>query len=602
MPTLDSIHLYPVKSTAGMALTRARVTEEGLLGDRRYMVVKPDGTFITARTHPQLQQVQATPIDGGLLLRYPGFEPLALLEAEFSLTPQATGVWKDTFNAMHTHALADAWLSWVANEPVQLLWLGEESNRFRQKTGTRVSFADGYPLLLISQGSLEDLNLRSDALHQMSQFRTNLVASGTRPFEEDSWKRIRIGEVEFLVAKPCSRCIMTTVEPGTDRFNALKEPLATLTRYRRGEDGEVYFGQNLVALNEGWIEAGSEIEVLETARHPVYPNAAPKKRELVCVAREPLARDLETFWFEAADGEPLPDYLPGQHLPISLDIKNERIQRRYTLSASPDQPERYSISVKKVADGRISHWLHQQLQVGDRLLASDPAGEFHLGAGRSLLLLSAGSGVTPMLSIARTLGLRGELGDVHFMHLCRSEADIPAAHELHAMARQGMTLTLILSQPDEHWQGLKGRLADEHLKQVKELAGREVFVCGPHGFMADATARLQGLGVAAERIQQESFGGAILSVARPHQAVQLRIGERAFAGNNQGTVLDQAHKQGVELPWSCRAGICGSCKQTLLEGEVEHPDAPAITAAERAEGKILTCCAVPLTDLVIGLR
>ncbi|WP_421201815.1 MOSC N-terminal beta barrel domain-containing protein [Aeromonas enteropelogenes] len=602
MPTLDSIHLYPVKSTAGMALTRARVTEEGLLGDRRYMVVKPDGTFITARTHPQLQQVQATPIDGGLLLRYPGFEPLSLLETEFSLTPQATGVWKDNFNALHTHALADAWLSRVAGERVQLLWLGEESARFREKTGTRVSFADGYPLLLISQGSLEDLNLRSDALHQMSQFRTNLVASGTRPFEEDGWKRIRIGEVEFLVAKPCSRCIMTTVEPGTDRFNALKEPLATLTRYRRGEDGEVYFGQNLVALNEGWIEAGSEIEVLETARPPVYPNAAPKKRELVCVAREPLARDLETFWFEAADGEPLPDYLPGQHLPISLDIKNERIQRRYTLSTSPDQPERYSISVKKVADGRISHWLHQQLQVGDRLLASDPAGEFHLGAGRSLLLLSAGSGVTPMLSIARTLGLRGELGDVHFMHLCRSEADIPAAHELYAMTRQGMTLTLILSQPDEHWQGLKGRLADEHLKQVKELAGRDVFVCGPHGFMADATARLQELGVAAERIKQESFGGAILSVARPHQAVQLRIGERAFAGNNQGTVLDQAHKQGVELPWSCRAGICGSCKQTLLEGEVEHPDAPAITAAERAEGKILTCCAVPLTDLVIGPR
>ncbi|MEL3925836.1 MOSC N-terminal beta barrel domain-containing protein [Aeromonas enteropelogenes] len=602
MPTLDSIHLYPVKSTAGMALTRARVTEEGLLGDRRYMVVKPDGTFITARTHPQLQQVQATPIDGGLLLRYPGFEPLTLQEAEFSLTPQATGVWKDNFNALHTHALADAWLSRVAGERVQLLWLGEESARFREKTGTRVSFADGYPLLLISQGSLEDLNLRSDALHQMSQFRTNLVASGTRPFEEDSWKRIRIGEVEFLVAKPCSRCIMTTVEPGTDRFNALKEPLATLTRYRRGEDGEVYFGQNLVALNEGWIEAGSEIEVLETARPPVYPNAAPKKRELVCVAREPLARDLETFWFEAADGEPLPDYLPGQHLPISLDIKNERIQRRYTLNSSPDQPERYSISVKKVADGRISHWLHQQLQVGDRLLASDPAGEFHLGTGRSLLLLSAGSGVTPMLSIARTLGLRGELGDVHFMHLCRSEADIPAAHELHAMAHQGMTLTLILSQPDEHWQGLKGRLADEHLKQVKELAGRDVFVCGPHGFMTDATARLQELGVAAERIKQESFGGAILSVARPHQAVQLRIGERAFAGNNQGTVLDQAHKQGVELPWSCRAGICGSCKQTLLEGEVEHPDAPAITAAERAEGKILTCCAVPLTDLVIGPR
>ncbi|CAJ1817627.1 Flavohemoprotein [Aeromonas dhakensis] len=603
MPTLASIHLYPIKSTAGMPLTRALVTEEGLQGDRRYMVVKPDGSFITARTHPQLQQVVATPIEGGLQLRYPGFEPLTLQETEFSRAPRATGVWKDSFNALHTHALADTWLSKVAGEAVQLLWLGEESARFREKTGTRVSFADGYPLLLISQASLEDLNLRSDALHQMSQFRTNLVASGTLPFEEDGWKRIRIGEVEFLVAKPCSRCIMTTVEPGTDRFNALKEPLATLTRYRRGEDGEVYFGQNLVALNKGWIEAGSEIEVLERARAPVYPNAAPKKRELVCVAREPLARDLETFWFEAADGEPLPDYLPGQHLPISLDIglglRRERLQRRYTLSSTPEQPERYSISVKKVGGGRISHWLHQQLQVGDRLLAANPAGEFHLGRDRNLLLLSAGSGVTPMLSIARTLGLRGELGDVHFMHLCRSEADIPAAGELHALAQQGMTLTLILSQPDTHWQGLKGRLDDVHLKQIKGLQQREVFICGPHGFMADAATRLAALGVPAGRIRQESFSGAILSLSRPHQAVQLRIGEQAFAGNNQGTVLDQAHKQGVELPWSCRAGICGSCKQTLVSGEVDHPDAPAITAAERAAGKILTCCAVPLTDIVI---
>ena len=599
MPSLASIHLYPIKSTAGMPLTRALVTEEGLLGDRRYMVVKPDGSFITARTHPQLQLVTATPVEGGLQLRYPGMAQLRLQEADFSRAPQATGVWGDSFHALHTQSQADEWLSRVAGEPVRLLWLGETSDRFREKTGTRVSFADGYPLLLISQSSLDDLNLRSDALHQMSQFRTNLVASGTRPFEEDGWKRIRIGEVEFLVAKPCSRCIMTTVEAGTDRFNALKEPLATLTRYRRGEDGDVYFGQNLVALNEGWIEAGSEIQVLETARPPVYPNAAPKKRELVCVAREPLARDLETFWFEAADGEPLPDYLPGQHLPISLDIKGERQQRRYTLSSTPERPERYSISVKKLADGRISPWLHHELRVGDHLLAAPPAGEFHLGSERKLLLLSAGSGVTPMLSIARTLALRGELEDVHFMHLCRSEADIPAAAELHAMSQAGMQLTLILSQPDAHWQGMSGRLGKGHLEQVRDLLAREIFLCGPHGFMSEAVRLLQEQGVAAERIRQESFGGAILSVARPHKAVQLRIGEQTFAGNNQGTILDQAHKQGVELPWSCRAGICGSCKQTLLEGEVDHPDAPAITAAERAAGKILTCCAVPLTDLVI---
>lgn len=101
------------------------------------------------------------------------------------------------------------------------------------------------------------------------------------------------------------------------------------------------------------------------------------------------------------------------------------------------------------------------------------------------------------------------------MHLCRSEADIPAASELHAIAQQGMTLTLILSQPDNHWQGLQGRLNDEHLQLIKGLAEKEVFICGPHGFMADAAAKVAALGVPAARIKQESFGGAILSVARP---------------------------------------------------------------------------------------
>jgi uncharacterized protein len=598
MPRLDSIHLYPIKSTAGMTLNRARVGEEGLDGDRRYMVVKPDGTFITARTHPQLQQVVASPVEGGLQLRYPGQELLTLLEQDFLLTPQATGVWGDNFTALRTHELADHWLSRVAGEPVRLLWLGEQSARFRDKTGTRVSFADGYPLLLIGQASLEDLNLRSDALHQMSQFRTNLVASGLRPFEEDGWRRIRIGEVEFLIAKPCSRCIMTTVESGSSRFNALKEPLATLTRYRRGEDGEVYFGQNLVALNEGWIAAGSEIEVLERVRPQVYGNGAPKKRALICVARTPLARDLETFWFEAEDGEPLPDYQAGQHLPLFVDIKGERVQRRYTLCSSPDAPGRYAIGVKRQADGRLSQWLHRHLKVGDRVLAKDPAGDFQLAVERKLLLLSAGSGITPMLAIARTLALRGELGEVHFMHQCRSEADIPIPEELHALARQGMQLSLILSQADGHWQGLQGRLGAEHLALVQHLCERDVFLCGPQGFMSRAITLLQGAGV--KRIHQESFGGAPLISARPHQEVTLQIAGKRFAGNNQGSILDQASKQGLDLPWSCRAGICGSCKQTLVAGEVEQASAPALTEAERAQGKILTCCAIPLTDIEIA--
>ncbi len=276
------------------------------------------------------------------------------------------------------------------------------------------------------------------------------------------------------------------------------------------------------------------------------------------------------------------------------------MQRRYTLSSTPALPGRYSISVKRRGDGRVSPWLHQALQVGGTLLAAAPSGDFHLGDGRHLLLLSAGSGVTPMLAMARTLAMAGALEGVRFMHLCRSEADIPAAAELSILEQRAMLLTLVLSQPSGDWRGLHGRLSDEHLSQVNNLQALEVFICGPNGFMADAADRLRALGVPASQIKQESFGGAVRAVARPHQVVDLCIGGQRFTGNNQGSVLDQAYKQGVALPWSCRAGICGTCKQTLQSGVVDHPEAPAITAQERAQGKILTCCAVPLTDVVIA--
>lgn len=602
MITLTALHLYPVKSCAALSPDHARVTPEGLAGDRRYMVAHPDGRFITARTHPRLQQIRATASEAGLSLEHEGEPLLRLAETDFERAPFATRVWSDDFSAFTTTAEADAWISRVLGEPARLLWLGAVSGRYREKIGTRVSFADAYPLLLISEASLSDLNLRSDALHRMSQFRANLVVSGTTPFAEDGWERIRIGEVEFRVATPCSRCVMTTIEPGSERFNPLKEPLATLSRYRSGEGGDVYFGMNLIALNEGTIEVGAPIEVLERRRPAHYPNAAPARRRLRCVAREPLARDLETFWLEADDDLPLPDYLPGQHLPIAIDLDGQRILRRYTLSSSPSRPDRLAISVKRLEEGRASPWLHQELQVGQTLLAHAPEGQFHLGGRRKLLLLSAGSGVTPMLSMARFLADRGELGEVHFLHQCRSEADIPARDELLALRQAGMQLQLVLSRPDAHWQGHSGHLSRELLATVPEIEERDVYLCGPSGFMQLAQGWLEALGVPAERLHHESFGGPLIGGTREPKPVRIRVGEREFLGNNQGALLEQAGKQGIEIPWSCRAGLCGSCRCTLLEGEVDHPAAPALDEAARARGEILACCAVPLTDLVVTPR
>lgn len=263
MPTLSAIYRYPIKSTAGEALTHARVLQEGLEQDRRFMVVKPDGAFVTARRYPGLQRVTAR-FDGEQL-SVTHDDQVAVTESrhDFTLEPVDTHVWADDFAARSTTMRLDAWFSRIVGEPVQLLWLGEQSTRYRSATGTRVSFADGYPLLLTSEASLADLNARTDGTHVMAQFRPNVVVRDTQAFEEDGWRRIRIGDVTFRVDAPCSRCVMITVDPARGERRADGEPMRTLMRYRKGEDNNVYFGQNLVAENCGEISVGQTVEVLE---------------------------------------------------------------------------------------------------------------------------------------------------------------------------------------------------------------------------------------------------------------------------------------------------------------------------------------------------
>ena len=598
MAAITQLNLYPIKSAAGLCVEQAYVTFEGLLGDRRFMLAKLDGGFISARTHPRLQLIHVTPVAGGLDLHY-GKRSLMVRYGEFLKQPVTANVWDDTFNALSTHPHYDAWFSKTLGEAVQFMWLGEHSQRYRQKLGTAVSFADGYPLLLISEASLSDLNLRADAKLLMSQFRPNLVISANRAFEEDGWRRIRIGEVEFVVAKPCSRCVMTTITPGTDHFNANKEPLATLLRYRHGSDGEVYFGQNLIAVNEGIIRQGDSVDVLEYTTAAIYADSAPKRRELICVGREALTPDIETYWLAAADGKALPSYQAGQHLPIAIDINGHRYVRHYTLSSSPTRPDRYALSVKRQPDGKVSPWLAEHFQLGERLLAHAPAGDFFLEPAQRYLLLSAGSGITPMLSMVRALADRRQLIDVVFIHVCRTQADIPAAVELQQLTVEhpGLVVEFILSQGER---GERSRLTLGHLAAITRLQERQTYLCGPSGFMAQARSWLLALGLPAKLLQQEYFASPQNeNVSRETQAVAIQIGEHSFIGNNQRDLLTQAEQQGINLPWSCRAGICGSCKQQLVRGEVDQPQAPALSAAERAAGLVLTCCCVPLTDVVL---
>lgn len=271
MITVSSLNIYPLKSGAGLSLDKVKINADGPWFDRRFMVCDAEGKMLTARKFPQLLYIEPRLISKdsdenvvAVELSHPKQGSIAAEISQFALNPVATHVWKDDFNGYSTTTELDNWFSEILGQPVRLLYSTKDSPRFSQKANRVVSFADGYPLLLLSEASLAELNKRSARDNLLSQFRANIVMSGSEPFVEDSWQRIRIGEVEFTVAAPCARCIMTTFDKGKNSFHPQQEPLRTLSTFRVAEGGGIMFGVNLIALNSGYISLHDNIEVLAT--------------------------------------------------------------------------------------------------------------------------------------------------------------------------------------------------------------------------------------------------------------------------------------------------------------------------------------------------
>jgi hypothetical protein len=261
---LSQLFIHPMKSSRGIDRGEARITLRGLEHDREWLLVLPNGQFITGREQPALVRVEITPQAAGALFHAPGLPPLQVRHQDFSAPLDAT-VWKDQFTAWHGDTTADAWFSHYLGQPCRLLWLGQHSAR-QQKGGRpgTLSFADGYPFLLINRASLAELNSQLAEPVTTRHFRPNLVVDADFPWEEDDWKRIKIGEVEFEITKPCTRCEFTTVDPDTGERNPNNEPMKTLIRTRQLAEG-ICFGLNLVALNEGTLRVGDRVEVLESS-------------------------------------------------------------------------------------------------------------------------------------------------------------------------------------------------------------------------------------------------------------------------------------------------------------------------------------------------
>jgi uncharacterized protein YcbX len=255
---VEQLCIYPIKSTAPHDLQQATVEPWGLAGDRRWMIVETDGTLVTARREPTLLHVRTEVLEPGRL-RVSGEHAAPIEVVARPADPLATvSVWASTLLASTSPAAADAWFSRLLGRDVRLVWLDDPTRRqvnpAYAEPGDRVSFADGYPLLLTTRRSLRELDewIVELALERgedpaepipMTRFRPNVVVDGDTGFGEDAWTRVRIGAVEFRVSEPCARCVMTTIDPVT--LARGREPLRTLARHRRAGN-QVLFGVNLI--------------------------------------------------------------------------------------------------------------------------------------------------------------------------------------------------------------------------------------------------------------------------------------------------------------------------------------------------------------------
>lgn len=363
--------------------------------------------------------------------------------------------------------------------------------------------------------------------------------------------------------------------------------------------------------------------------------------------------DVKTFYF-VAEPAVLFNYLPGQFVNLEVEINGKSIVRSYSISSSPTRPYHLSITVKRVASprnqpelpaGAVSNWLHDQLQVGDQVkLLGGAMGVFTClpELPTKLLLISAGSGITPMMSMLRWVQDTLVDCDIVFLHSARTSEDIVFRAELEAIAAQMPNFHLIVTvtqQPlGRAWMGLTGRISESMLNLVAaDLMERAVYVCGPEEFMQNVRSLLQTMQFPMQQYKEESFGGrksapfAELPVtvipleavasnghASGHASVDEHTlirptptqtatpvihflkSERSVPVDPRASILEIAEEEGIPIRSACRVGACGACKVRVRQGEVKYEQPPAaLSSSDRQDGKALACVGYVTADLAI---
>jgi glycine betaine catabolism B len=343
-----------------------------------------------------------------------------------------------------------------------------------------------------------------------------------------------------------------------------------------------------------------------------------------CVGIIEETHDVKTLRF-TAQPPVLFDYQPGQFITLHLDINGEPVDRSYTVSSTPSRPHTLEITVKRVAatpdvpnalPGLVSNWIHDNLQVGDRIEISSPMGDFSCleHPAQKMLLISAGSGITPMMSMSRWAYDAAADLDITFFHSAQTSRDLIFEQELNWMSAQHPNFKLHLSltreQMGSDWPGLIGRLNAEMLGKIApDFQERTVYVCGSESFMESTKTLLQNLDFPMDNYYQESFGtcqlAPTLSEVKISNQTKAEKSVRALVifsksgteikSDRDESILQLGKRENVRLKSGCGMGSCGVCKIKKVTGEVQYKSPPdRLSATEQAAGFILPCIAYPI--------
>ena len=260
---ISELIIYPLKSAAGIKLESARIDAFGLSNDRRWMLVDEQGVMITQRKQARMCLLTPRLENNQLYLQARGFSELCVPAADKHHKQGAT-VWNDRCLANDCGETAAEWLSDFLGIHCRLVYFPAHENRqvdlHYAQPGDRTAFSDGFPILLTSQASLDDLNQRLAEPIGMERFRPNLVITGATAYAEDDWKKLQAGEINLRVVKPCSRCIIPNIDPLTAAIH--NEPAQTLASYRK-QDNKIFFGQNVIHDQQGTIHSGMTVKIIE---------------------------------------------------------------------------------------------------------------------------------------------------------------------------------------------------------------------------------------------------------------------------------------------------------------------------------------------------